>query len=92
MASARRCDEVLGGSPGEVSLLCQVPGKILPWITPASVRAAAHPAAQDGLGGGAAKAARAGTGFSTGRGLSRVWPGWWLLAGMAAACSAYSPV
>lgn len=59
-------------------MLGQLPIKTLPLITPASAGAAAHPAACDGLGGWAAKAARAGAGISPRRGLSRVWTGWCL--------------
>lgn len=85
--------EVLGGSPGEVGLLGRLPIKTLPRISPASVGAAAHPAARGGPGGGAVKAARAGAGFSPGRGFGRVWIRWWFLpAGLAAASSACSPV
>lgn len=69
---------MLGGTPGEVGRLGQLPIKTLPLITPASAGAAAHPAACDGLGGWAAKAARAGAGISPRRGLGRVWTGWCL--------------
>ena len=76
-----------------MGLLGRLPIKTLPLVGPASVGAAAHLAARDGPGGGAAQAARAGAGFSPGRGLGRVWKGWQLLpAGLAAACSAYGPV
>lgn len=86
-------DEVLKGSLGEVGLLDGLPNKTLLLITPAPLGAAAHPAARDELGGGTAKAARAGAGFCPRRGLGRVWMGWWLLlAGLAAASSACGPV
>lgn len=79
-----------GREPGRGGFAGLIPTEILPLIIPASVGAAVRPAARDGPGCGAA---RAGDAFSPRRGLGRVWTGrWLLLAGLAAACSAYSPV
>lgn len=90
MASARQQDDVPGGSPGEVGLLGWLLIKTLLLITPALVGATGHPAARDCPGSGAVKA---GTGSSPGTDLGKVWMGWWFLsAGLAAACSAYSPI
>lgn len=85
MGSARQWEKVLGEGSAEAGL----PGQL------AVERCCDHSStdACDGLGAGAAQAERAGSGFSPGNAPGWAWTGRWLLpAGLAAACSAFSPI